>query len=126
MVCSGLAEGREDSEGDMKLLTKAILEQFERQGDTSEKSAEEIMVIAKFFNPCGAGTWYAYEYNPKYREFMAFVNLIGPDCAECGPVSLDELESVRGPLGLGIERDLYFKPRPLKEIMDTVKAGGHV
>ena len=26
-----------------------------------------------------------------------------------GPVSLREIQAVRGPLGLGIERDMYFK-----------------
>jgi Protein of unknown function (DUF2958) len=31
-------------------------------------------------------------------------------------VTLSQLESVRGPLGLGFERDLYFKPTPLSEI----------
>ena len=29
---------------------------------------------------------------------------------------LSELEEVRGPLGLPIERDLYFKPKMLEEI----------
>ena len=30
---------------------------------------------------------------------------------ELGGISLSELQDYRGPLGLGIERDLYFKPR---------------
>ena len=37
---------------------------------------------------------------------------------ELGYFSLNELESVRGPLGLGIERDKSFKPKPLKECAD--------
>ena len=35
---------------------------------------------------------------------------------ELGYVSLNELRSVRGPLGLPIERDLYWQPKPLREI----------
>ena len=35
---------------------------------------------------------------------------------ELGYVSLKELESVKGPMGLPIERDLCWKPRTLKEI----------
>jgi hypothetical protein len=36
---------------------------------------------------------------------------------ELGYFSLDELESVRGPFGLKIERDLYWKPKTLREVM---------
>ena len=32
----------------------------------------------------------------------------GMDCPELGSVRISELESVRGPFGLGIERDLYW------------------
>ncbi len=35
---------------------------------------------------------------------------------ELGYISLSELEQTTGPLGLHIERDLYFKPTPLSEI----------
>ncbi|MCL4488384.1 MAG: DUF2958 domain-containing protein [Chloroflexi bacterium] len=35
---------------------------------------------------------------------------------EIGYFSLSELESLRGPLGLSVERDLYFKPTPLSQI----------
>ena len=37
----------------MKLLTKQLIEEFAKQGDTSKKDAKDIKVIAKFFNPCG-------------------------------------------------------------------------
>jgi hypothetical protein len=35
---------------------------------------------------------------------------------EFGYISLKELETVRGPMGLPIERDLHWKPTPLEEI----------
>ena len=35
---------------------------------------------------------------------------------ELGYVSLKELEEVRGPMGLPIERDLYWQPKTLEEI----------
>jgi hypothetical protein len=35
---------------------------------------------------------------------------------ELGYFNLSELEEVTGPMGLPIERDLYFKPTPLEEI----------
>ena len=33
---------------------------------------------------------------------------LGEDCNEWGYVSLKELQSITGPMGLKIERDLYF------------------
>jgi len=35
---------------------------------------------------------------------------------ELGYVALSELQGVRGPLGLPIERDLWWKPKTLEEI----------
>ena len=35
---------------------------------------------------------------------------------EYGYFMLSELEEVRGPMGLPIERDLWFKPKTLEEI----------
>jgi hypothetical protein len=110
----------------MKLLTKELEDKFKKIGNTGDKKIEEITVIAKFFNPVGAGRWYLYEYDPEYKEFYAFVNLGDPQMAELGPVSLTELENLTLPLGMKIERDKHFKPMPLQEVMDKVKAGGHV
>ena len=89
----------------MKLLTKDLLNQFEKQG-INENLKNSDKVICKFFNPCGSQTWYAIKFNPKTRIFYGFADMGFP---EFGTFSLDELESVIiKPFGLGIERDLYF------------------
>jgi len=100
------------------LLTKALLREFQKQGDTSELPAESIPVIAKFFNPGGSGTWYAVEFDPEERIFFGYVTGLGYD--ELGSFSLDEFVNFRGRFGLGIERDRYFRPRSvtLREVMD--------
>lgn len=41
---------------------------------------------------------------------------------ELGYFSLSELESVRGKLGLPVERDKWFKPTPLRELMAEHKS----
>ena len=111
----------------MKIITKAIEAAFAKQGDTSQKSMADIKIVMKLFNPQGAGTWYIYE---KLNEdhYMAFVNLGDPDMAEIGTVSMDELLSFRGWLGLGLERDMHFDPLSvtLLSVYETIKAGGHV
>jgi len=94
----------------MKLLTKEILKAFEKQGDTSQKKASETKVIAKFFNPTGAGTWYAAEWIPEEGIFFGFVSIFNDYNDELGYFSLQELEEFRGMFGLGIERDMHFKP----------------
>jgi hypothetical protein len=99
----------------MKLLTKEILAAFVKQGDMSNKKAADILVIAKFFNPGGAGTWFACEYDPETRIFFGYATI---HYGELGSFSLDELESFRGRWGLRIERDRHWRRRSLQEVID--------
>lgn len=111
----------------MKLLTKEILRRLPPIGSTAELKPDLVKVPLKLFNPSGAGTWYITEYDPEERLAFGFANLGDPIMAELGYVSLDELESVRLPFGLKIERDMSFDPNTtLKEVMDTIKSGGHI
>ncbi len=111
----------------MKILTQEILDAFAKQGKTDKKSAREIKIVLKLFNPTGTGTWYLYE---KIDDdvYMCFANLDDPEMAECGTVSMSELLEFKGIFGLGIERDKFFKPLSitLQEVIDKVKSGGHV
>lgn len=102
----------------MKLLTKEIERAFEEQGDTSELNAVDIKVIAKFFNPTGAGTWYAVDYDKENGVFFGFVDLLE---RELGYFSLYELESFKDQsFGLSIERDEWFPigEYTLQQVMD--------
>ena len=90
----------------MKLLTKTLEKRFAQIG--SQEDEKDPLVIARFFNPCGAGTWYATEYDPERKVFFGYVSIFGDHNDEWGSFSLDELQNYRGPLGLGIERDRYF------------------
>ena len=104
----------------MKLLTKELLKRFEQIG-RQEQSSNPI-VIAKFFNPTGAGTWYATEYDPSTKEFFGLVSIFGDWNDEWGSFSLEELENYRGNFGLGIERDLYFGERRMSEVAQKAKS----
>ena len=97
----------------MKLLTKQLEKRFARIG--SQEQEKDPIVVAKFFNPVGSGEWYATEYDPETREFFGYVSIFGDGNDEWGPFSLDELESVRGTFGLGIERDLYCGEKRISE-----------
>jgi hypothetical protein len=95
----------------MKLLTKEILAKLPPIG--SQESNPDPTVVVKFFDPCGSWTWYATEFDPATGEFFGLVDGFEQ---ELGYFHLAELESVRGPLGLGIERDLHWTPRPLSQV----------
>lgn len=96
----------------MKLLTKEIRACLPKLGATNEQGAGAIVQV-KFFAPWSQWTWYAVEFDGEDVFYGYVIGLYN----EFGSFRLSELESVRGPLGLGVERDLYFKPTPLKELV---------
>ena len=101
----------------MKLLTQKIKKRLPKLYETENVPLEEKTVYVKFFTPDSSWTWYVLEGEEQEGgDFLMFAWVIGLE-RELGYVSLRELKSVRGPLGLPIERDLHFKPRPLKEVM---------
>lgn len=94
----------------MKLLTEKIREQLPKLGETDNQA--DPIAIVKFFNPTGLGTWWACEFDPKTGIFFGKADLGFP---ELGTFSLGELQSYKGPFGLGIERDIHFTPKPLSQ-----------
>ncbi len=94
----------------MKLLTKELRKQLPALGAT-EKQADPP-VICKFFTPDSSWSWYITEFDQK----DTFFGLVAGCEVELGYISLSELEATTGPLGLHVERDLYFKPTALSEI----------
>lgn len=96
----------------MKLLTKELLKRFEQVGN--QENAADPIVIAKFFNPAGAGTWYATEFNTIEENFFGYVTGLGTN--ELGYFNLKEMEDFRSKFGTGIERDRYFTEMKLSEV----------
>lgn len=90
-----------------KLVTREVLDRLPPLRSTDGKDPAEIKIALKLFNPCGFGSWYCTEFDPEERVFFGYVEVHE---GELGYFSLDELEGFRGPLGLGIERDLWWDP----------------
>ena len=91
----------------MKLLTKEIEEKFNKHPlGSQDGSGGNAEVLVKYFNPCGAGTWLITEAEKQDDDWIMFGYCHITDW-EWGTVSLNELQSYKGPLGIGIERDLY-------------------
>lgn len=95
----------------MKLLTKEILKRLPPLGATDHQ--KDPIVQVKFFTPDAQWTWYAYEFDSK-DTFFGYVKGIEN---ELGTFSLKEIQELRGALGLPVERDKFFKPCPLSEVM---------
>lgn len=106
----------------MKLLTKELRERLPGLYETEDLPEEETTVHAKFFTPDSNWTWYVIEYGGDGYCF----GLVKGQYTELGYFHLQELEEARGPLGLPIERDLYFKPLSLAELKARLARGEHV
>ncbi|QKS00222.1 DUF2958 domain-containing protein [Sphingomonas sp. CL5.1] len=63
--------------------------------------------VVRFFNPVGAATWLATEIDDD--GIMFGVADLGFGSPELGSFALEEMESIRLPFGLGIERDILFE-----------------
>lgn len=100
------------------LMTKEIEAKTPRLYANEERSAEETMITAKFFTPDSNWTWYVTEYDPEQRLCFGLVDGFE---AELGYFSLDEIESVTGPLGLSVERDRHFTPCTLADMQRRIK-----
>ena len=106
----------------MRLMTKELEKRFAKIG--SQENVKDPVVVAKFFNPTGAGTWYATEFDPQTAEFFGYVSIFGDWNDEWGYFSLAELQTFTGMLGLGIERDLYWKEKQASEVIPDFKGFG--
>ena len=104
----------------MKLLPKEIREQLPPLYSQDGKGGKAVVHV-KYFTPSSSWTWLATEGEPvvdesgKEVDFKFFGLVFGHE-REFGYFLLSELEEVRGPMGLPIERDLHFKPKMLEEI----------
>ena len=95
----------------MKLLTKSIRTQLEANAAVSERAhlmpgvRIDHQPVVKIFNPAGAATWLFTEIDGDICFGLCDLGMGSP---ELGSVSISELESIKGPLGIGLERDKYF------------------
>ena len=110
----------------MKLVTKELEEKFKKYPfDSQEDLLGNAKVIVKYFNPVGVGTWLITEAekqeNGKYL-FFGYCHLGDDLNAEFGYVSQEELENIKLPFGLKIERDMYL--REDTTVIDEMKCLG--
>ena len=86
----------------------------------NEELGLEAKAQVKFFTPDSNWSWYASEFDGEDTFFGLVIGFV----PELGYFSLSELEGVRGPMGLAIERDLHFEPKSLQELRDHYEENG--
>jgi hypothetical protein len=105
----------------MILLTPELRERLIANG--RERDTDHVPVV-KFFNPLGEGVWLATELDDDGDTLFGLADLGEP---ELGSFSLEEMTSIRLPLGLGIERDILFEGRfPLSAWADAARRTGSI
>ena len=104
----------------MVLLTKEKRKEIPAMYSQDGLGGDAIACL-KMFTPDSSWTWYVIEgesvldEDDKVIDFCFFGMVDGFE-KELGYFLLSELEKIKGPLGLPIERDLYWKPTKLKDI----------
>ncbi|UCI32116.1 DUF2958 domain-containing protein [Mesorhizobium sp. B4-1-4] len=108
----------------MILITEELRARLLANG-AAEAETDHYPVV-KLFDPTGAATWLLTELDADGDTLFGLCDL-GFGYPELGSVSLAELQSVKGRLGLGIERDLYFEVRfPLSVYAEAARLSGHI
>ena len=111
----------------MELVTKKQMDVLLANGRRmmEEDISTSVWPVVKLFTPDANATW-----------LLAWVEPDEPDVAwgladlgfpEIGAVRLSEIRSVRGPLGLPVERDVYFTARmSLSDYAREARARGYI
>lgn len=94
----------------MELIPQEIKNKIPKLYETEEQN-DPIAYVKLFLD---GWTWYITELS--IDNNICFGYVISPFGAELGYFSLNEIKSIKGSLGLSLERDLSFKPTKLSII----------
>lgn len=108
------------------LLTQALRTHLRRNADVSAIAEQDHRPVVKFFTPDGSATWLFSELALDGDTLFGLCDL-GHGEPEIGYASLAEIQAIRGPLRLLVERDRHFRAdRPLTEYADEARRRGRI
>ena len=91
--------------------------------NVSNTELSDPLILAKYFNPVGAQTWYMTEYDPECEIFFWFVT--GVAFPEWGTIGLSDFIDLELKWGMKIERDIHFTPIPFSEAVSESEKHGY-
>ena len=94
----------------MELIPQEVKQQIPKLYENEEQN-NSIAYVKLFLD---SWTWYITEIS--IDNDICFGYVVSPFGAELGYFSLNEIKSIKGSLGLDVERDLFFKPTRLSLI----------
>jgi hypothetical protein len=92
-------------------------------------SGEDIdpVPVVKLFTPDANATWLLTEIDPDNEDIAFGLCDLGLGFPELGSVSLSELATVRGRLGLPVERDQHFgERRPISVLAKLARRAARI
>lgn len=101
----------------MKLITKAVASKLPELYSTEHE--KDPLCIVKIFHPFSSYTVYLTEYDKNTGLAFGYVTGTGSD--ELGYIHISELQSIKF-MGLGMERDMHYKPERLSEVKKRIAA----
>ena len=92
-------------------LRQRLLENGRANWRLSEQDNDttDVKPLVKLFDPCGAATWLIIELNPEDDDLAFGLCDLGIGFPELGSARISELDAHKGPLGIGIGRDVHFE-----------------
>jgi Protein of unknown function (DUF2958) len=110
------------------LIPSHIRDQLLANGARSA-AGEDIdpIPLVKLFTPDANATWLLTELDPERPNIAFGLCDLGLGSPELGYVSLQEIASVLGPMGLSIERDVHFaETRSLSVLANLAHRAGYL
>lgn len=112
----------------MQLITEEERSRMLEHGRRSARGEQiDPYPVVKLFTPDAGATWLLSELDPDDPDIAFGLCDLGMGYPELGSVRLSEITSVRGKLGLPVERDLYFEAdRPLSAYAEEARTQGRI
>ncbi len=112
----------------MRLITDEISTSLITNGQLFQRNPDfDPHPVVKLFTPDAAATWLIASADPEDPDLLFGLCDLGVGFPELGSVLLSEIQSVRGRLGLRVERDLTFKAdRPISAYAKAATAARRI
>jgi hypothetical protein len=108
------------------LLTFELRTHLRRNADLSAQREQDHRPVVKFFTPDGSVTWLFTELAPDDDTLFGLCDL-GHGEPEIGYASLAEIQALRGPMRLLVERDRHFRAdKPLSAYASEARRKGRI
>lgn len=115
-----------------KLFTKVQFDKLTENGRQAREAQRcdqffDPKPVVKLFTPDAQATWLLSEIDPDNTDLAFGLCDLGIGFPELGIVSLTEIKTVRGHLGLPVERDLHFTAdKPLSKYAEAARTVGQI